>query len=279
MVQYFNQENQGQLQVRYYNQDNQIQHQLPTKSKKKIRICLISDTHETHLKLTRNIPPCDILIHTGDIFMTGKYRSRSTSIRKLQEFNEWTKTLPAERVILIGGNHDFILETLSEEEIELLLDNIIYLQNSTVSLHNFHFIGCPFSSGISGNNTFQSQSFKDQSDQFITECKREFNENKNKNKNENKNENKNIVLLTHDYIKSYQEQLHPVLYVVGHNHFAGGISMVDDTIKANATSVNVNYEFVNEPIVLDLPRKRSTQQQQQQQQSRYKLKANISENI
>jgi Icc-related predicted phosphoesterase len=249
--------------VQYYNQDNQIQHQLPPKSKNKLRICLISDTHETHLKLTKKIPPCDILIHTGDIFMTGKYRSRSTSIRKLQEFNEWTKTLPAKRVILIGGNHDFILERLSKNQMELLLDNIIYLQNSTVSFHNFHFIGCPFSSGISGNNTFQSQSFKDQSDRFIQKCSREFHE--------------NIVLLTHDYIKSYKEQLNPVLYVVGHNHFAGGISMVDDTIKVNATSVNVNYELSNEPIVLDLPRKRSTQQQQQE--STYELSANISESI
>lgn len=254
--------------VQYYNQDNQIQHQLPPQSKNKLRICLISDTHETHLKLTNKIPPCDILIHTGDIFMTGKYRSRTTSIKKLVAFNKWTKKLPAKRVILIGGNHDFILETLSERDIKTLLDNIIYLQNSTVSLNNFHFIGCPFSSGISGNNTFQSQSFKNESDRFIQKCSRNFHE--------------NIILLTHDYIKSYQELLHPVLYVVGHNHFAGGISMVDDTIKVNATSVNVNYELYNEPIVMDLSRKRSTQKQQKQKQQRestYELSSNISENI
>ena len=247
--------------VQYLTDNNHIQHELLPKSKKKIRICLISDTHETHLKLTTKIPPCDILIHTGDVFMSGKYRSRSTSIRKLQEFNEWTKTLPAKRVILIGGNHDFILETLSKSQKESLLDNIIYLQNSTISYHNFHFIGCPFSSGISGNNTFQSQSFKNESDQFIQDCSHRFHE--------------NIILLTHDYVKSYQQQLHPILYVVGHNHFTGGISFIEDTIKINATSVNLNYELYNDPIVLDLPRKAN--KEQYQEESEYEIESNISE--
>ena len=52
-----------------------------------IRICCISDTHERHDMLT--IPPCDVLIHTGDILFCGRKQSTYNQIRKLQKFNAW----------------------------------------------------------------------------------------------------------------------------------------------------------------------------------------------
>lgn len=259
--------------INFIGENNRIEHSLQLKKKGKLRICVISDTHETHKNITNKIPTdCDFVIHTGDICMTGRYRSRTRLIQKLIEFNEWTKTLPIKkkRFILIAGNHDFILEVLSKDEIDTLLDNIIYLENDVFTFNKFHFIGCPYSSGVSGNNAFQSKEFKEKSNDFIKKCVRDYTD-------KNKNINENIILLTHVYLQEYRDLLKPGIYVSGHNHFNEGVTIKNDTISVNATSVNLNYEQVYDPIIFDIPRTKKAPDEKSS--NLYKLQDNISKLI
>lgn len=213
--------------------------EIPEKlNSKKIRICVISDTHETHEKI--KIPPCDILIHTGDILMTNRYRSRYTSIQKIKDFIKWTESLPVkDNIIIIGGNHDFILE-----ETKNLFKNsskIIYLENEIWNFKGFNFIGCPYSSGVSGNNSFQSLDFKKKSDSFIEKVK--------------KKNLKNIILLTHGPLDDYRKKLEPLFHLYGHNHNTYRIYFENEIVILNSTIVDIMYEPINHPIVFDIPNK------------------------
>ena len=123
-----------------------------------VRFCLISDTHDRH-SLFPQLPLCDILIHTGDILMTGRCFSRDGSIAKLRAFNEWIGKQSAKYRIVIGGNHDSILEELDIDEIRSILCNAIYLCNSEVTIMGLRIFGSPLSYGFSKNRAFQSPWF------------------------------------------------------------------------------------------------------------------------
>lgn len=103
--------------------------------KSQARLCsvvCISDTHLKHSELS--IPPCDILIHAGDILQFTRNLSRAET--ELLDFLEWFVVQSAKYKILIGGNHDLILDTKisnNQERISKLLERypgVIYLQNS-----------------------------------------------------------------------------------------------------------------------------------------------------
>jgi hypothetical protein len=121
---------------------------LPLKNDNNIRICSISDTHDRYELITNFIPSCDILIHSGGIFMSNRKMSVEGSRRKLINFNNWLNMLPAKDIIIIGGNHDYILTILSIEEINSILTNAIYLCNSHVTIQGYTVYGTPVSKGI-----------------------------------------------------------------------------------------------------------------------------------
>lgn len=230
----------------------------PSKKQGKTRICFISDTHETHRSI--KIPECDILIHTGDILMTNRYRSRETSIEKIKDFLNWCNHLPVrKKIILLGGNHDYILEkdkniiTRCQQNRN---DKIIYLENSVVKIDNFNYVGTPYSSGVSGNNAFQSAEFKTKTDKFIQEVK--------------KKNLRNIILLTHGPpLKNndpYQKALDPVFHLYGHVHQQYGLTLYENIIGMNGTTVDIRYNPINKPIVFDIPHGTANVLQVQQHQ-------------
>eukprot|EP00744_Colponema_vietnamica_P012753 GILI01017894.1.p1 GENE.GILI01017894.1~~GILI01017894.1.p1 ORF type:complete len:347 (-),score=15.96 GILI01017894.1:26-1066(-) len=84
-----------------------------------IRIVCISDTHNHHRHLTRVIPPCDLLIHAGDI-------SENGSAAEINDFCAWLRRdVPwVGARVLIAGNHDLSLDKkkhLSDEDFQPLL--------------------------------------------------------------------------------------------------------------------------------------------------------------
>lgn len=125
---------------------------------KKLKIACISDTHNKHKFLT--IEPCDILIHAGDISSVG-YRL------EIINFLDWFSEQPAKYKIFIAGNHDFFFDydwksytpygqirmskyakRYSQKDVEELLGkypNIIYLNNSSVTIEGVKFYGTPYS--------------------------------------------------------------------------------------------------------------------------------------
>lgn len=62
-----------------------------------MRIIAISDTHNKHYNL--DIPPCDILIHSGDA--TGRGREH-----EIRDFAKWFNVQPATYKIFVPGNHE-----------------------------------------------------------------------------------------------------------------------------------------------------------------------------
>lgn len=100
-----------------------------------MRIVLISDTHEQHDQVT--VPPCDVLIHAGDLTYRG-------TIPAVQEALGWLDKQPAEHVICIAGNHDFLFEERPGIAKDLLLHTRVeYLENSGVTIQGVKFWGSP----------------------------------------------------------------------------------------------------------------------------------------
>jgi Icc-related predicted phosphoesterase len=71
-----------------------------------IVVC-ISDTHQRHRELTDRLKSShsgDILIHAGDITNFGR------GSKPFEDFDQWLSELPFKEKLIIGGNHETILE-------------------------------------------------------------------------------------------------------------------------------------------------------------------------
>jgi predicted MPP superfamily phosphohydrolase len=101
-----------------------------------ITLVCISDTHNT----TPDVPNGDILLHAGDLTNKGVFK-------ELQAQLTWLNTLPHKHKIVIGGNHDLLLDPvfvdlfpgrIIEEEgaarSDLDYGNVIYLNSSSTML-------------------------------------------------------------------------------------------------------------------------------------------------
>ena len=105
-----------------------------------MKIVAIADTHEMHREL--HVPKGDILIHAGDITMTG-------DLGALLDFNDWLADLPHAYKIVIAGNHDRLLGqnwTLGLK----MFTNGIYLQNSGVVIEGIKIWGSPYTPAFQG---------------------------------------------------------------------------------------------------------------------------------
>ena len=128
-------------------------------SKQSVRVIVISDTHERHTALG-TLPPCDILIHAGDILMTNRMMSAAGAARKAESFDAWLRAQPAQHRVVVAGNHDHILETLGPDGAQRLLPSATYLCNSGAELMGLRLWGTPLSHGRSANRAFQSPAFR-----------------------------------------------------------------------------------------------------------------------
>jgi Icc-related predicted phosphoesterase len=75
--------------------------------KKSIKVVAMSDLHG-RLPPSKSIPKCDLLLIGGDI--CGHHGILDQSLWLHKEFKPWLTNLPAEKVIGVAGNHDFIWE-------------------------------------------------------------------------------------------------------------------------------------------------------------------------
>eukprot|EP00092_Neocalanus_flemingeri_P056375 GFUD01066822.1.p1 GENE.GFUD01066822.1~~GFUD01066822.1.p1 ORF type:complete len:362 (+),score=99.23 GFUD01066822.1:214-1299(+) len=121
-----------------------------------VRLVCMSDTHGRHREL--QVPPGDILIHSGDFTNTGTFS-------EAQDFDDWLGSLPHRHKVVVPGNHDSVMdqevrelvrsgevEVFSEEEVnkwrELeddddLLANAHVLINRGLELEGLTFFGSP----------------------------------------------------------------------------------------------------------------------------------------
>lgn len=81
-----------------------------------IRVVCISDTHNLQPK----IPDGDVLIHAGNLTQAG-------NLEELEETIKWLNSLPHTHKLVVGGEHDYLLQFRNRYPIDW--GNIIYLQD------------------------------------------------------------------------------------------------------------------------------------------------------
>ena len=171
-----------------------------------------------------------------------RYFTDYSSITKLRQFNDWLSSIPSKQRILIGGNHDTIIEKLGQSKTQEILSNATYLLNSSILCDQISIWGCPLSEGESGNISFQSNEFKE--DVY------------------NKIPSKIDILLTHGQCADLETKIKHKIHIWGHAHNAYGIRFPGTKLRGNdiislsicASSMDGSYNLTHLPIIIDIPR-------------------------
>ncbi len=192
----------------------------------------LSDTHSKHHKL-RNLPPADIIIHSGDISFAG-------SENEVMDFIEWFCALPYKYKIFIAGNHD---DCLFGAKIDELPENCFYLCNSGVTIEGVKFYGTPMfmEDAMSGDYDRNIQKIPDDTDILITHQPPygilDF--------------SANIRYGDHKLLEIVLKTK-PKYHLFGHIHGANGIEKSEHTTFVNAAVLSENYELMYEPTLLKI---------------------------
>lgn len=105
----------------------------------------ISDLHGY---LPKDLPSGDVLCICGDIFPL-EYQNKYVACTAwfCLDFVPWTDSLPYEKILIIGGNHDFLLELLldklqntPQQALHQLLPGNNYSKHKIVILHNSSYV-------------------------------------------------------------------------------------------------------------------------------------------
>lgn len=108
---------------------------------REVRICCISDTHGDEAALGE-LPPADILIHTGDFTFFGRDST-------IQAFEAWGKRQPQDQrhKIVTLGNHEnrFVQDDGNVlGELKAALSSFTVLVDETVEVDGLNIYGAPF---------------------------------------------------------------------------------------------------------------------------------------
>uniref|UniRef100_A0A8C2IZL2 Metallophosphoesterase domain containing 1 n=1 Tax=Cyprinus carpio TaxID=7962 RepID=A0A8C2IZL2_CYPCA len=263
--------NQGRFQPPHVHMVDPLPHDSP-KPPGYTRFVCISDTHSR--TDTIQMPYGDVLLHAGDFTELGLPS-------EVKKFNDWLGTLPYEIKIVIAGNHEltfdqeFMADLIKQdfyyfpsasklkpenyENVQSLLTNCIYLQDSDVTVMGFRIYGSPWQPWYYGwgFNLPRGQALLDKWNQIPDSTD---------------------ILLTHcpplgfldwvprkmqrvgcmELLNTVQRRVQPKLHVFGHIHEGYGMMTDGTTTFVNASACTVNFQPMNPPIVFDLPNPRSS---------------------
>jgi Icc-related predicted phosphoesterase len=116
----------------------------------KIKICAVSDLHGYLPEITDS---CDLFLIAGDISpIYIQFQKLKMTEWVLDEFAEWVKSIPADKVVFVPGNHDAWFESASKTDIDNLLTatnyKLIYLKNENWTYKmedtDWHIFGTPY---------------------------------------------------------------------------------------------------------------------------------------
>ena len=209
-----------------------------------MRVVCISDTHG--IAHPKELPEGDILIHAGDLSLTGQPH-------EIEQALAWLRKFPHKYKIFIGGNHDNALAEFYgyfETQMKPYKDRtpLIYLCGSKIKVEGLTIFG---SSAIPFNPIYRAGARAYMLDgttarhwNLAPACD---------------------ILITHgapkgildsghgDHIlMNYVNQIKPKLHVFGHIHMGYGRYTFGGTEFVNASLLNEAYRPANDPIVVDL---------------------------
>jgi len=211
------------------------------------RVVCISDTHNKHGLM--EVPPGDLLIHAGDVSMMG-------SPEELLGFIQWFADLPHGKKVLIGGNHDFGLEASTDKLIYrqiMKTKGITYLEGEMTYFNDMKIWGGPWQPMFHdwAFNVARGEPLRAKWSQIPEDTD---------------------IVVTHGPPAGIQDitnrtgsgvgdedlrdelvgRVKPALHVFGHIHEAAGWSNVEGICFVNASSLNLQYEYANAPVELDM---------------------------
>lgn len=208
-----------------------------------MRLVIISDTHGLHAKI--KLPKGDILLHAGDVTSQGHER-------EALDFLDWFKKQDYKYKVFIAGNHDFFFERAMKEKVSgTIPGNVIYLNDSGISIEGYKFWGSPITPWFfnwafnkhRGNDIRRHwQLIPDDTDVLITHGPvfGILDEN-------NKGEHVGCKDLLNQVL-----QIKPTIHICGHIHEAYGYVEKHDIKFINASLLNEEYIKVNAPKIVDL---------------------------
>lgn len=218
-----------------------------------IKIVVVSDMHGE----LPDIPPCDLLLIAGDSCPVRGSHNPSIQYNWMNiTMQSWLAVVPAKRVIMIGGNHDFVCEspmwTPSEEHF-----GAAYLQDSGMEVYDLNIWGTPWIPRLSDWAFYATDDrLKDIYGMIPTTTD---------------------ILMLHSppykhldafprggellevgapHIEQRIKEVKPLLAVCGHIHHSYGAKIIGDkdhpTLLVNAAHVDEGYNPVNAPVEITL---------------------------
>lgn len=208
-----------------------------------MKIIAISDTHGQHASLA--LPEADMVIHAGDLTKRG-------TLNQVKDFLDWYSQLPHRYKIFIAGNHDFLFEDYTDQEIRALIpDNLIYLNDSEVIIEGIKIWGSPI------QPWFHDWAFNRRRG---AEIKRHW----------DLIPNDADIVVTHGPVYGVLDRtslgqqvgcedllekirtVKPKYHICGHIHEAYGAYAVGGTQYINASVLDLGYKLVNEPVLMSI---------------------------
>lgn len=216
-----------------------------------MRICIISDTHNKHKRLSK-LPNADMIIHCGDFTSVGHGH-------EIRDFMKWYSGLNQYKYkIAVAGNHDQLFETNRVLALEDVPKNVIYLEDSGVEIEGLNFYGTPVQLPF-GKWAFNRPEEKliehwkaipDNTDVLITHSP--------------PYDIFDFGIYTNDHVGSPSlyweivERIKPSVNCFGHVHQGRGIKVIENTTFINASNVDEDYICVNNPILIEIIDKKVT---------------------
>lgn len=208
-----------------------------------MKIVSFADTHRCVDGL--KIPCADVVICAGDFCNIGGFED-------IIAFNQWFSELPAEYKIVVAGNHDVCFERNLSIAKTFLDDDLLYLQDKLIEINGINFYGSPW------QLPFMNWAFNLPED----ELRKKFTH----------IPNEVDILITHSPpfgildstpakknlgSKSLLEKVmlvKPKFHIFGHIHHGYGqyYDQKNDITFMNVSLLDEGYNFVNEPIVIEI---------------------------
>ena len=134
-----------------------------------VRVVCISDTHLEHEAL--RLPAGDLLLHAGDCLTESgdRYVKRcgrdilevkEQGVALFEHFAKWFGALDFAAKVVIGGNHDLVVQGLGKDRVQEMLDRhttagrCVYLEHEEVSIDGIRIFGSPYCKYPGKNDAF-----------------------------------------------------------------------------------------------------------------------------
>jgi Icc-related predicted phosphoesterase len=104
---------------------------------------------------------CDVFVLAGDICPIHNHYTSFQCKWLMTDFVRWLELVKAKHILIVGGNHDFALESndydkFKEEIIASWPSNVTYLEDSGVTIDGVSFWGTPWTGNLP-NWAFQAE--------------------------------------------------------------------------------------------------------------------------